>query len=158
MQSPHIGMLFADRFMLMPQIVDKNRYARPIFFENSPKRLTLATLIAIDWRINTNGPQLLCARSCAVVKQVGQDNNIGMFTQAVEAVYRAMYRLLPVHFGIEKAIEQIPNPPAFNDRAVMFVAQRLSPIAMDKVEVDVMRLIEPIAKGHNHMKQHFVAI
>jgi hypothetical protein len=158
MQSPHIGMLFADRFMLMPQIVDKNRYARPIFFENSPKRLTLATLIAIDWRINTNGPQLLCARSCAVVKQVGQDNNIGMFTQAVEAVYRAMYRLLPVHFGIEKAIEQIPNPPAFNDRAIMFVAQRLTPIAMDEVEMDMMRLIKPIAKGHNHVQQHFVAI
>jgi hypothetical protein len=40
----------------------------------------------------------------------------------------------------------------------MFVAQRLTPIAMDKVEMDVVRLIEPIAKGHNHMKQHFVAI
>jgi hypothetical protein len=93
-----------------------------------------------------------------VVEQVGQDDDIGMFTQAVEAVYRAMYRLLPVHFGVEKAIEQIPNPPAFNDRAVMFVAQRLSPIAMDKVEMDVMRLIEPIAKRDNHMKQHFVAI
>jgi hypothetical protein len=40
----------------------------------------------------------------------------------------------------------------------MFVAQRLSPIAMDKVEMDVVRLIKPIAKGHNHMQQHFVAI
>jgi hypothetical protein len=158
MQTPHIGMLFADRFMLMPQIVDENRYTRAIFFKNPSKRLALAALIAIDWRINTNGPQLLCARPRAVVEQVGQDNNIGMFTQAVEAVYRAMYRLLPVHFGVEKAIEQIPNPPAFNDRAVMFVAQRLTPIAMDKVEMDVVRLIEPIAKGHNHMKQHFVAI
>jgi hypothetical protein len=158
MQTPHIGMLFADRFMLMPQIVDKNRYARPIFFENPSKRLTLAALIAIDWRINTNGPQLLCARSCAVVEQVGQNDDIGMFAQAVEAVYRAMYRLLPVHFGIEKAIEQIPNLPAFNDRAIMFVAQRLSPIAMDKVEMDVVRRIQPIAKGHDHVQQHFVAI
>jgi hypothetical protein len=38
------------------------------------------------------------------------------------------------------------------------MAQRLSPIAMDKVEMDVMRLIEPIAKGHDHVQQHFVAI
>ena len=115
-------------------------------------------MIAKDWRINTNGPQLLRARPRPVVEQVGQNNDIGMFTQAVEAVYRAMYRLLPVHFGVEKAIEQIPDPPAFNDRAVMFVAQRLSPIAMDELEMDVMRLIEPIAKGHDHVQQHFVAI
>jgi hypothetical protein len=81
-----------------------------------------------------------------------------MFTQAVEAVYRPIYRLLPVHFGIEKAIEQIPDLPAFNDRAVMLVAQRLSPIAMDEVEMDMVRLIEPIAKRDDHMKQHFVAI
>jgi hypothetical protein len=59
---------------------------------------------------------------------------------------------------IEKAIEQIPDLPAFNDRAVMLVAQRLSPIAMDEVEMDMVRLIEPIAKRDNHMKQHFVAI
>jgi hypothetical protein len=40
----------------------------------------------------------------------------------------------------------------------MLVAQRLSPIAMDEVEMDMVRLIEPIAKRDNHMKQHFVAI
>jgi hypothetical protein len=144
--------------MLMRQIVDKNRYARPIFFENPSKRLALAALIAIDWRIDANGPQLFCPRSCAVVEQVGQDDDIGMFTQAVEAIYRPIYSLLPVHFGIEKTIEQIPDPPAFNDRAVMLVAQRFTPIAMDEVEMDMMRLIEPIAKGHDHMQQHFVAI
>ena len=111
MQTPHIGMLFADRFMLMPQIVDKNRYTRAIFFKNPPKRLTLAALIAIDWRIDANGPQLLCARPRPVVEQVGQNDDIGMFPQAAEAVYRAMYPLLPVHFGLEKASEPIPDPP-----------------------------------------------
>jgi hypothetical protein len=54
--------------MLMRQIVDKNRYARPIFFENTSKCLTLTALIAIDWCIDTNGPQLLCPRSCTMVK------------------------------------------------------------------------------------------
>jgi hypothetical protein len=146
------------RFMLMPQIVDKNRNAWPIFFEYPSKCLTLAALVAIDRRINTNGPQLLRARSCAVVKKVSQDDDIGMFTQAVETIYRAINGLLPVHFGVEKAIEQIPDPPAFDDRAIMLVAQRLAPVAMDEVEMDVVRLIEPIAKRDNHVQQHFVAI
>ncbi len=40
----------------------------------------------------------------------------------------------------------------------MFVAQRFAPVAMDEVEMDMMRFIEPIAERHDHVQQHFVAV
>jgi hypothetical protein len=158
MQTPDVGMQFPYRFMLMPKIIDKNRNAGSIFFEDPSKRLPLAALITINGRVDANGPQLLSPRPCAVVKQVGQDQDIGMFAQSVEAFYSAVNCLLPMHFGVEKSVEQIPNLTAFNDRTIMLVAQCFTPITMDKVEMDMMDAIEPVAKRHNHVQQHFVAI
>jgi hypothetical protein len=144
--------------MLMPKIIDKNRDAGSIFFKNLSKRLTLAALITINGCIDANGPQLLCPRPCAMIKQVGQDHYISMFAQSVEAFYSAVNCLLPMHFGIEKSVEQIPNLTALNDRTIKLVAQRFTPITVDKVEMDMMDVIEPVAKRHNHVQQHFVAI
>ena len=80
MQTPYIGVLFANGLMLVPEIVDEYSNAGPIFFENPSKRLALAALIAIDWRIDANGPQLLRAWPRPMVEQVSQDDDIGMFT------------------------------------------------------------------------------
>jgi hypothetical protein len=80
MQSPHIRVLFANGVMLVPEIVDEYRNAWPIFFENPSKRLTFAALVAIDWCVDTYGLQLLGPRSCTVIEQIGEDNDIGMLT------------------------------------------------------------------------------
>jgi hypothetical protein len=80
MQTPYIGVLFANGLMLVPEIVDEYSNAWPIFFENPSKRLTFATLVTIDWRVDAYGLQLLGPRSCTVIKQIGEDNDIGMLT------------------------------------------------------------------------------
>ena len=158
MQTPHVGIMFADRFMLMPKIINEHGNAWFILVEYPPKRFTLAALIAINWRVDANGPQLLCTRPSAVIQKVGKDDDVGMLTQPVKAVYRPVNRLLPVHFGIKKSVEQLPHLTALDDGAVMLMTQRLSPVAMDKVEMDVMRLIQPVTKRNDHVQQHFVAI
>ncbi len=78
MQTPHVGIMFADRFMLMPKIINEHGNAWFILVEYPPKRFTLAALIAINWRVDANGPQLLCTRPCAVIQKVGKDDHVGM--------------------------------------------------------------------------------
>jgi hypothetical protein len=65
---------------------------------------------------------------------------------------------LPVHFGIEKSVKQIPNLTALYNIAIMLVAQCLTPVTVDKVKMDVMRVVQPIAEGSDHVQQHLVAI
>jgi hypothetical protein len=86
-----------------------------------------------------------------VIEQIGEDNNIGMFAQPVKAFDRAINRLLAVHLGIEKAVEQVPHLTALDNGAIMLVAQRLAPIAVDEVKMDMMRVVQPIAEGHDHV-------
>jgi hypothetical protein len=80
MQPPYIGVLLANGLMLVAEIVDEYRNAWPIFFEYPPKCLALAALVAIDWCVDTYGLQLLGPRSCTVIEQIGEDNDIGMLT------------------------------------------------------------------------------
>jgi hypothetical protein len=40
----------------------------------------------------------------------------------------------------------------------MLVAQRLAPIAVDEVKMNVVRVVQPIAEGHDHVQQHLIAI
>ena len=141
MQPPDVGMLFANGLMLMPKIVDEYGNTGFIFVQNPAKRFALTALVAIDWRVDANGLQLLGPWPGAVVEQIGEDDDIGMFAQPVEAFDRAVNRLLAVHFGIEKSVEQIPDPTAFNDCAIMLVAQRFTPVTMDKVEMDMVDTI-----------------
>ena len=81
-----------------------------------------------------------------------------MFAQPVKALDRPIDGLLPVHLCVEKPVEQIPNLAALDNRAVMLMAQRFAPVAMNKVEMNVMCLVQPIAKRHDHMQQHFITI
>jgi hypothetical protein len=63
-----------------------------------------------------------------------------------------------MHFGIEKSVEQIPNLTALDNIAIMLMAQCLTPVAMDEVEMDMVDAIEPVAERHNHVQQHFIAV
>jgi hypothetical protein len=65
---------------------------------------------------------------------------------------------LPVHFGIEKSVKQIPNLTALDNIAIMLVAQCLTPVTMDEVEMDMVCVIKPVAKRDDHVQQHFIAI
>ena len=80
MQPPDVGMLFANGLMLVPKIVDENGNAGFIFVQNPAKCLALASLVAIDGRVDAHGLQLLGPRPGAVIEQIGEDNDIGMFT------------------------------------------------------------------------------
>jgi hypothetical protein len=40
----------------------------------------------------------------------------------------------------------------------MLVAQCLAPVTVNEVKMDVMRVVQPIAEGHDHVQQHLIAI
>ena len=57
-----MGVMLANRIMLVPQIIDKHRDAGLIFFEYPPERFALATLVGVDRRVDADGLQLRGAR------------------------------------------------------------------------------------------------
>jgi hypothetical protein len=63
-----------------------------------------------------------------------------------------------MHFGIEKSVEQVPNLPALHNIAIMLVAQCLTPVTMDEVEMDMVCVIKPVPKRDDHVQQYFIAI
>jgi hypothetical protein len=93
-----------------------------------------------------------------MIHQIGQDHDIGMLGYPVDGINRAVDRLLPVHLGQEEAVQQVPDMAALDLRAIMLVTQRLSPVAVDQIEMDVMRFVQPVAEGHDHVQQHLVTI
>jgi hypothetical protein len=78
MQSPNIGRMLRDRIMLLRQVIDKYRYAGIILCAYAVQRLALAPLITEYGQVDTMGAQLRPASVCAMVKQIGQDNDVSV--------------------------------------------------------------------------------
>ena len=53
--------------------------------------------------------QLTCAVLTPFVEQICQDHDIAIFGQPVNPFHSAGNRHLPVHLGIEEAVEQSPD-------------------------------------------------
>ena len=115
------------------------------------------------WLVNTPGldpdiAQLLRAGMLAVIVEVGEDHHVGVLGQPCDTLDRARDRLLAVHLGIEKAVEQPPDFRPGDRRAGILMRQRRGKIISGHREVDPMSLAQPVAERRNHVQQHFVAI
>src|SRR3546814_2578089 len=60
--------------------------------------------------------------------------------------------------SLEKAQQHFPDQRPLHRLPAVLVAQRLAEAAVVHVEMDVMALVQPFAKGNDHVQQHLVAI
>ncbi len=81
-----------------------------------------------------------------------------MFGQRIHALDCAQDRLLPVHFGIEKQIEQAPDFGPFDRAAIVGIAHRLAEIVVLHVEIYAVKFGNEVLERRDHVQQHFVAI
>ena len=149
---------FRHRAVVLGKVVDEDRVGGLIFIQDGLQRRALGSLIGKNPRLDPDIAQLIGSGELAVVTQIGQDHHIGMLAQPFDPLHRADNRLLAVHFGIEKEIEQAPDIARLNQFSGGAMLERLAEIIASHRKIDAMRLVQPIAKRGDHVQDHFVAI
>ena len=102
--------------------------------------------------------QLRPAHFLALVDEIGEDHDIGVFAQRGDPFDRAGDRRLAMHFGIEEAAQLAPDFLGREDLAAVLPAQRLGEIVAFHAEFDALRFGQPVAEGRDHVEQHFIAV
>lgn len=140
------------------EIVDEHGHRRSMFGSEPCDRLSLPALIAHDPVADTKRIQLRGATGVAPVLKIGEDDDVRHRGDPLQRLGRARHQSLSIHFGAEKSVEQRPDLFGRHLLARSAPRERGFERATQRHEVDIVRLVEPLAEVPHHMQQHLVTI
>jgi hypothetical protein len=150
--------MLGDRRVVHGKVVDEHAPACTMSVDDPLQRLALAAAIADHLMGDPEACELLDPAFPRLFAKVGQDHDVGLFSDRPKRFHRARDNRLAVHLRFEKAPKVPPHLFARNPLSGRAELERSGHVPILGPEQHVMLLLQPSGEMPNHVKQDLVTV